>query len=154
MFDRLFSCMFQAKVMRNSMSSLSDSPGASPKQLEKVHLDIFSEIHNILSCSPPVSPSNSPSPPPSGLRERPPSLTLSSTSSLGSPPSSIWLVKLIVSRVTLFGVRNWILIDWIDGLKAGSSRNEFDIFHQVITFPLRWSHSALFYYYYYYYYYY
>lgn len=49
----------QAKAMRHSMSSLSPTP--SPRQVEKAHVDIWSEIHNILTSSPPVSPSSSPS---------------------------------------------------------------------------------------------
>ncbi|XP_076437830.1 phospholipase A and acyltransferase 2-like [Babylonia areolata] len=49
----------QAKAMRHSMSSLSPTP-SSPRQVEKAHLDIWSEIHNILTSSPPVSPSSSP----------------------------------------------------------------------------------------------
>ncbi|KAK7092152.1 phospholipase A and acyltransferase 3-like [Littorina saxatilis] len=51
----------QAKAMRHSMSSLSPSP-SSPMQVEKAHTDIWSEITNILSGSPPVSPVSSPSP--------------------------------------------------------------------------------------------
>lgn len=47
----------QAKAMQNSMASLSSSP-SGPRQVEKAHEDIWSEIHTILSSSPPVSPSH------------------------------------------------------------------------------------------------
>lgn len=49
----------QAKAMRHSMSSLSPTPSC-PLQVEKAHMDIWSEIQNILTTTPPASPSSSP----------------------------------------------------------------------------------------------
>ncbi|XP_076456531.1 phospholipase A and acyltransferase 1-like [Babylonia areolata] len=85
----------QAKALQHSMSLLSSSPTpTSPVLVAKAHQNIWSEIHTILSSSPPVStsppvsPSSCPAPSSSSSPSSTHSSSASTTSSVCHPPTS------------------------------------------------------------------